>query len=143
MDGVLRQFVLLRDGGCVARFVGNIYERNRYPMMFDLPAPGRCRNQFGSDIDTRSLMMLEVDHVKTALRMARRAPDDPWHLWTICPWHHHESNWVTITEVKDAARIYIAASNLFVLRNGFPVWPEGYDMKPPTLESGELMGSAP
>lgn len=134
MDQALRSFVLQRDGGCVARFVRSKLWATRWPMLQGLPDPGPCKNQFGTRVDPYSLMGLEVDHVKGALRMAKRAEDDPWHVWTMCPWHHRESHWATMVEVRDAAREYIASANAFALKEGWPVWPADAPRTPPDPE---------
>lgn len=65
---VLWATVTARDGGCVAPGLD--------------PECGPCRGR------------LTVDHVKTELRMGRRAPSDAAHLATVC-WHHHLDGWAT------------------------------------------------
>lgn len=61
--------VLLRDGGCVAVRLG--------------ADPGDCAGP------------LQLDHVKDAPRMGRRAPSDERHLVTVCRGHHIDTGWAT------------------------------------------------
>jgi hypothetical protein len=68
----VREFVLERDGGCVATRIAS--ERQW--------AIDSCEGR------------LTLDHVKDQPMMGRRAPSDPKHLVTIC-WHHHLDGWAT------------------------------------------------
>lgn len=123
MDPGLRRYVLLRDGGCVARFVNSPFEAARYPMLQGLPAPGLCRDTFGGQIDPTALWFMEADHVKDELGLGIRE-DDPEQLWTMCPYHHRgtltSGGWATRTDVRAAARTYIAAANAEARRSGWP-----------------------
>lgn len=65
----LREAVLERDGGCVARLFDE-------ELMY-------CRGR------------LTLDHVKDEPRMGVRAPSDRAHLVSLCTWHHLESGWAT------------------------------------------------
>lgn len=133
MDQDLRQYVVLRDDGCVARFVNSAFWASRWPMLQGLPSPGLCRNEFGGDINPRSLIGLQVDHVKHADEhaMGLKAPDDPDHLWTMCPGHHTEPGgsgvpgrvWATMSVVREAAVEYIAAANEAARLRGWPIRP--------------------
>jgi hypothetical protein len=121
----LRSYVLTRDGGCCARLVNNSFWKRRWPMLQGLPDPGPCRNEFGGSINATSLLGLQLDHVKDDLMMGQKAPDDADHLWTVCPWHHVETNWATNAEVRAAARAYIKAANEAAAEFGWPKRPEG------------------
>ena len=126
MNGDLRNYVMLRDGGCVARFVGDRLMVTRWPMLVGLPDPGPCRDTWGNLISPTALWFMHADHVKDELGMAIRE-DDPEQLWTMCPYHHMGSlgsGWATKTVVRVAARIYIAAANAFARRRGWPPYPE-------------------
>jgi len=68
----VREFVLKRDGGCVAPRLAM-----RASESIDL-----CEGR------------LTLDHVKDQPMMGKRAPSDPAHLVTIC-WHHHLDGWAT------------------------------------------------
>lgn len=131
MTPEVHAFVLARDGGCVARFSRDPLDRMRWPMMAALPDPGPCRNEFGSEINPYSLIGLTLDHVEEAdqLDFGRRPPDDPEHLWTLCPGHHMGSQgghvWATDARVRDAARSYIPAANAMARQRGWPAWPSG------------------
>lgn len=37
---------------------------------------------------------ITLDHIKFALMMGRKAPDDEYHLVSLC-WHHHLDGWAT------------------------------------------------
>lgn len=123
MDSAVRAYVTMRDGGCVARFVNNNFEASRWPMLQGLPTPGRCRNEFGGDIRPNTLVGLQVDHVedRDKLDFVHKAPTDPDHLWTMCPWHHER--WATKAEVRAAAIEYIHAANDVAAKNGWPIRP--------------------
>ncbi len=129
MDQALRQYILLRDGGCVARFVNSHFYASRWPMLQGLPDPGECKNMFGSYESPSSLMNKTIDHVEKAdeLSFATRPPDDPDHLWTLCSGHHqglvHGAVWATKHEVREAARAYIEAANEAARRAGWPPLP--------------------
>lgn len=129
MDSALRGYILLRDGGCVARYVTMPLEVVRWPMLRGLPDPGPCRNEFGSWINPASLMGMTVDHVKDRDRpsMSLKAPDDPDHLWALCPGHHTGIEagrvWATQVGVREAALVYIAAANDHARRNRWPPYP--------------------
>ncbi len=129
MDEAVRTFVLLRDGGCVARYVNSSFWASRFPMLQDLPAPGQCSGMFGSYDDPNSLLHKELDHVERAdeLSFATKPPDDPEHLWTLCHGHHQERRagrvWATHEKVRGAAREYIVEANAAAKKRGFPPYP--------------------
>lgn len=75
----VRLFVLERDRGCVAVTLGE-----------DM---GDCRGR------------LQLDHVKDAPMMGRRAPSDPRHLAAICEFHHFYG-WATAH--RPELRVYLA-----------------------------------
>ena len=72
VTSIVREFVLRRDGGCVAPRLAM-----RASESIDL-CDGR----------------LTLDHVKDQPMMGKRAPSDAAHLVTIC-WHHHLGGWAT------------------------------------------------
>lgn len=92
-------------------------------MLQGLPDPGICRSAFGVPVDPTRVSGLTLDHVKDELRMGKRAPDDPAHLWTICAHHHVTTSWVTHADVRMAARAYIAAANEAAAANGWVMLP--------------------
>ena len=63
------EFVKLRDGMCVLA-------------KFD--AMHRCRDQWGQRHSSFALGRLTLEHVKSELRMGKRAPSDAAHLVTLC-----------------------------------------------------------
>ncbi len=117
MDQALRQYVVRRDGGCCARFVNSAFYASRWPMLQGLPEPGLCRNTWGGVISAEALQYMTVDHVKKEPGWAIRE-DDPAQLWTVCPWHHVNTSWVTKAPVRQAAREYIAAANVAAAERG-------------------------
>lgn len=119
----LAHYVLTRDGGCVARFVNSRFWANRWPMLQGLPDPGPCRTAFGALRAPEERSGLTLDHVKTELAMSKRAPDDRFHLWAVCPWHHVNTSWVTHADVREAARAYIIAANAAADLAGWPIAP--------------------
>lgn len=133
MDTAVYQYVLLRDDGCCARFVNSAYWASRWPMLQGLPDPGPCRDAFGGWVNPRSLMGLTEDHVKAPDEhaMGMKADDDPDHLWVVCAGHHIAPGgtgtpgqvWATMSEVRRAAFVYIAAANELAARSGWPVRP--------------------
>lgn len=66
----LRLSVLQRDGGCLAVLIGH-------------QDPATCQGP------------LQLDHVKDAPRMGRRAASDARHLATVCRGHHIDTGWAT------------------------------------------------
>ncbi len=110
MDPALRDYVLARDGGCVAALANSAFWSSRWPMLQGLPDPGPCAGR------------LTLDHVKDGLRLGRRAPDDPGHLWAVCVRHHLGTLWSSRTPVREAARAYIAAANEAAARNRWPLY---------------------
>ena len=62
--------VLERDRGCLAVRIGG-------------QDPATCAGP------------LQLDHVKDAPRMGRRAPSDARHLATVCRGHHIDTGWAT------------------------------------------------
>lgn len=64
----LAEYVLERDGGCVA------------PRLDSLS--GECRGR------------LTLDHIRDYAMMGKRAPSDERHLVTVCE-HHHLDGWAT------------------------------------------------
>lgn len=87
----LREAVLRRDRGCVAR---------------KLKAPGSCTTRFGwpAGLDT-----LELDHVREQPMMGKRAPSDMGHLVSLCWFHHQGSGWATAN--RPLLREYLASVN--------------------------------
>ena len=75
----LRIAVLERDAGCVAVRLG--------------ADPADCRSP------------LTLDHVKTELRLGKRAPSDAAHLVAICRGHHLDTPWAT--SHRPALRAYL------------------------------------
>ena len=126
MNQALREYVLARDGGCVARLSNSALEASRWPMLQGLPDPGLCHTTWGEVIRSDALVGLQLDHVEEAdkLSFATKPPDDADHLWTMCPYHHER--WATKAEVRDAARSYIVAANAAAAKRGWPIRPEGY-----------------
>jgi hypothetical protein len=122
----LREYVLARDGGCVARLADSPLEAQRWPMLQGLPRPGLCRTTWGEVIRSDPLVGLQLDHVEDAdkLSFATKPPDDADHLWTQCPYHH--ARWATKAEVRNAARAYIPAANEAAAKRGWPRRPEGF-----------------
>ncbi len=123
MDSGLAQYILSRDGGCVARFVNSAFWASRWPMLQGLPDPGPCRDAFGNLVDPKASGT--IDHVKDELGMAIRE-DDPNQLWELCAGHHgftRFSPWATRADVRAAARLYIKAANERARANGWPRWP--------------------
>lgn len=74
----LRRYVLNRDGGCMAQWLG---------------APTGCRDTGGYPLPMLSLD-LELDHVRDQPMIGKRAPSDPIHLVALCH-HHHQGGWAT------------------------------------------------
>lgn len=66
----LRLAVLERDGGCLAVTIGG-------------QDPATCDGP------------LQLDHVKDAPRMGKRAPSDERHLASVCRFHHIDGGWAT------------------------------------------------
>lgn len=132
MDPALHGWVLMRDGGCVARFVGNSLDEMRWPMLRGLPAPDLCRNGWGSVINAYSISLMELDHVEPFDEpdFGRKPPDHPAYLWTLCSFHHRGTvaghAWATKTAVREAAPVYIAAANERAAARGLilpgPIW---------------------
>ncbi len=124
MNEAVRTYVLLRDGGCVARFVNSAFFATRWPMLQGLPDPGPCRSKWGDRQNPEALYAMTVDHVELdgEMSFASKPPDDPEHLWTSC-WGHHLGNWVNKEPVRAAARLYIPAANAHAARRGFPPYP--------------------
>lgn len=84
------QFVLRRDGGCVAALMG---------------APGACRDGYGRSVDRHHADMT-LEHVQEGYgMMGKRAPSDPAHLVALCRFHGVQS-WELAN--KDLLREYIA-----------------------------------
>ena len=117
MNPALREFVLRRDDGCVATRANSRFWATRWPMLQGLPDPGPCEGR------------ITLDHVKDDLALGKKAPDDPWHLWSVCVAHHTETRagaqWATSKPVRAAARLYIRAATEYAQERGWPVWPEG------------------
>jgi hypothetical protein len=67
----LREYVLRRDGGCVA------------PVACDCEASRSCSGR------------LTIDHVKDEPRLGVRAPSDARHCATLCERHHLDTGWAT------------------------------------------------
>lgn len=86
----LRAQILRRDQGCVA------------PVL-DLSQLGTCSGR------------LEIDHVKSQLRIGKRAPSRPENLVTLCSFHHRGmtagSTWATTKEHREWLRMYLAWVN--------------------------------
>lgn len=127
MDSKLREFILLRDGGCVARHVETKLGVMRWPMLADLPKPGFCRNEFGTEMDPTSLIGQTIDHVKDYATTGGGREDRIDEMWALCP-HHHLGTiaghaWATKTEVRVAARAYIAEANIRARQRGYPLIP--------------------
>ncbi len=106
-------------------------------MLAALPDPGPCRNDFGGEISPYSLLFLDLDHVEEEdqLDFGRRPPDDPDHLWTLCPGHHRLGTrggyvWATDARVRMAARQYIPAANEKARQRGWPAWPTDMEEEP-------------
>jgi len=123
MDSALREYVLLRDGGCVARFVGSAFEASRWPMLQGLPSPGACRNEFGSIIRSTGYVGFTIDHINDDLHVRADHPD---RLWVLCAFHHGlaqmaGAQWATKAEVRAAAPLYAVAANAAAKVAGFPV----------------------
>lgn len=86
----LRAQVLRRDGGCLAPYLG---------------APDGCRSAGGYPLPATSLD-LELDHVRDAPMMGKRAPSDTAHLVALCH-RHHQGGWATRN--RPLLRRYLAA----------------------------------
>ena len=69
MTPAVAEFVKLRDRECVLR---------------KLEPTHRCKDQWGTPHPSWQLDRLTLEHVKTELRMGKRAPSDPEHLLTLC-----------------------------------------------------------
>jgi hypothetical protein len=127
MKPELREYILLRDGGCVARFVESKLELMRWPMLAGLPKPGLCRNEFGGEINPNSLLGLQIDHVKDFATMGGGRVDLIDEMWTLCPYHHMGTiaghAWALKTEVRVAARLYIRLANERARQRGYPPLP--------------------
>jgi len=58
---------------------------------------------------------LEIDHVKSQLRIGKRAPSHPENLVTLCSWHHRGmkagSIWATTKEHREWLRMYLEWAN--------------------------------
>lgn len=122
MDGQLRSYILLRDQGCVARFVNSAFYAFRWPMLQGLPDPGQCRNEFGSLISAEGFVGFTIDHVNDPVWVRSDHPD---RLWVLCAFHHGLSQmaggqWATKVPVREAAPLYIAAANEQARIGGFP-----------------------
>lgn len=63
------EYVKRRDGACVLSFLETMH---------------RCRDQWGDYIASHDLGAMTLEHVKSELRMGKRAPSDPAHLVTLC-----------------------------------------------------------
>jgi len=54
---------------------------------------------------------LELDHVKSQLRIGKRAPSDRYHLVTLCDFHHRGmkagSVWATSKVNREKLRMYL------------------------------------
>lgn len=74
----VRMDVLRRDGQCMAQLLGFTHE---------------CRDQWDWPHAFDDLGRMQLDHVKDAPRMGRRAPSDPLHLITLCAFAHER--WAT------------------------------------------------
>lgn len=81
----LRDAVLRRDRGCVARLVRCHHNRED-----GYACAGR----------------LTLDHVKSEPMMGKRAPSDMAHLATLC-WRHHLDGWAT--SHRPELRAYLAS----------------------------------
>ncbi len=117
MTPELHSYILMRDGGCCARFTRDPLDRRRWPMLAALDDAGPCRNEFGGTMSAWTLIGLTLDHVEDAdqLDFIHKAPTDAWHLWTLCPGHHGLATyagfkWATQECVREAARLYIPAA---------------------------------
>lgn len=80
----MRQAVLERDQGCVAR------------LFFPVVATGRVAFHGTTEMHYDECAgKLTLDHVQDGYgRMGKRAPSDPAHLVTLCA-HHHLDGWAT------------------------------------------------
>lgn len=76
----LRQAVLERDRGCVARRLDSLADY--------------CEGH------------LTLDHVREQPMMGKRAPSDPAHLVTLCEHHHIDTGWATAN--RPLLRSYLA-----------------------------------
>lgn len=85
VDPAEAQYVLARDGGCIAPQVD--------------PASGMCAGR------------IELDHVKDEARMADRAKSDRWHLVSVCEGHSEKgmrAGYIWNTSHRDLERGWLA-----------------------------------
>lgn len=61
-----------------------VLERDRRCVLFDLDPDHVCRDRWGQLHMPDARHLLTVEHVKSDLRMGRRAPDDMDHLVAMC-----------------------------------------------------------
>lgn len=86
----VRQAVLIRDGGCVAPYLG---------------APDGCATAFGYPVPTGATDgWVELDHVRDQPMIGKRAPSDVAHLVSLCH-HHHQDGWATAN--RGVLRLYL------------------------------------
>jgi hypothetical protein len=85
------EYVKLRDGACVLSLMETMH---------------RCRNQWGDPIAAFDLGAMTLEHVKSELRMGKRAPSDPAHLVTLCGYANVN---VPTKAQRELMRRYLAA----------------------------------
>lgn len=85
----VREFVLRRDRQCI---------------LFRMDEGHRCRDRFGNLHSAFNTDRLTLEHVKSELRMGRRAPSDPAHLVAMC---HAGNVGVPSKEQRAAIREYL------------------------------------
>lgn len=89
----LRDFILNRDKECLAH---------------KLDPEHVCRDTFGNPHSPYDLWRLSLEHVKSELRIGRRAPSDPRHLVALC---YALNDRVPSKAEREAFRSYLARVN--------------------------------
>ncbi|MGV0985045.1 MAG: hypothetical protein ACOYB2_10850 [Limnohabitans sp.] len=116
MDTGLRNELIRRDGGCVARYANSPIWKTRWPMFQGLPDPGQCRNAAGDVRDPHDVMNLTIEEVKAQSRMSKKAGYSRETSVVVC-WGHHVfghgsgAQWCTKHVVREAIREYLLAVN--------------------------------
>ena len=120
MDAKLREQLIRRDGGCVARFANSALWRARWPMFWGLPDPGLCRNAAGDVRDPHDVSNLTIEEGKVDapgepgahLRMGKKAGYSLETSVVVCVGHHvFGRQWCTSAVVREAIRSYLISVN--------------------------------
>ena len=125
MDAELRQAIIRRDGGCVARLANQRYSIGPgWPMLQGLPDPGPCRNAAGDVRSPFDQYNLTIDEIKmdapgepgSHFRSSKQAGYSLVTCVTACTGHHifgrgSGAQWTTKAVVRAALRLYIAEAN--------------------------------